>query len=88
MSKKLVSTETLTINKSPRKMFELVYKRLNHTSAYRLKDLHQHTSDIKTFDVLTNFEYKVYNVLKIIRIINREPKTKTTMPEARLYTDF
>ena len=88
MSEEPISTKTSTVNKSPRKIFELVHKRLDYAGAYRLKDLYQYASDIETFDVLTNFEYKVCDALKIIRTINREPKTKITIFGARLYTDF
>ena len=71
-----------------RKIFELVHQRLGHVGMYRLKDLHQHVSGIEAFDVPSEFEYKVCDASKIIRTINRKPRTKTTVPKARLYTDF
>ena len=65
-----------------------MHQRLEHAGKYRLKDLYKHTIGFKVFAIPDNYRYEVYNTSKIIRSINREPRTKSTVPGARLYIDM
>ena len=80
--------ETLPGHKNaPLTNFELMHQRLDHAGAYRLKDLHLHAHEIKEFAIPKEFQCETCNATKIIQTINKEPRTKTTIPEARMHTD-
>ncbi len=68
--------------------FELMHQRLGHAGSYRLKDLHLHAQGIEEFTVPEDFQCDTCDATKLIRTINREPSVKTTVPGARLHTDF
>ena len=68
--------------------FELMHQRLGHPGAYRLKDLHLFAEGVEAFDVPKNYRCDVCDASKMVRTINKEPRTKTTVPGARMHTDF
>ena len=68
--------------------FEVMHKRLGHAGAYRLKDLHLHASGVTEITVPEHFQCDVCDATKMVATINREPSIRTTVPGARLHTDF
>ena len=86
--------EALADNEAPEQRrpppagFELMHQRLGHAGTYRLKDLHLHANGVEDFTVPKDFQCDTCDSTKMIQTINREPRTKTTVPGARLHTDF
>ena len=67
--------------------YEIMHQRLGHAGKYRLKDLHKHATGFEAFTIPDNHRCEVYDTAKIVRSINREPRTKSTVPGARLHID-
>ena len=68
--------------------FKLMYQRLDHSRAYRLKNLHLYTHKMNRFEILKDFDYDVCDVTKMIKIINKKPYVKTTIFETKMHIDF
>ena len=69
-------------------LFELMHQRLGHPGSHRLKDLHLHADGVKAFEVPKNFQCEICDQAKMVRTISREPQSKTTVPGARLHSDY
>ena len=70
------------------KLIELMHQRLRHPGSHRLKGLHLHAHKVEDFDVPKNFQYDICDQAKMVRAINRAPREKTTVPGARLHSDY
>ena len=70
------------------KLFELMHQRLGHPGLHRLKGLHLYAHGVEDFEVPKNFQCDVCDQAKMVKAINREPREKTTVPGARLHSDY
>ena len=70
------------------KVFELMHQRLGHPGMHRLKDLHLHADGVRDFEVPKDFQCDVCDQAKMVKAISRDPQTKTTVPGARLHSDY
>ena len=75
-------------NQQPLGSFEMMHQRLGHPGSHRMKDLHRHAEGVMPFDVPKDFQCDVCDQSKMVRKINREPQIKTTVPGARLHSDY
>lgn len=66
----------------------MMHQQLGHAGAHRLKDLHLYASGVTEITVLEGFQCDVCDATKMVATINREPSIRTTVPGARLYTNF
>ena len=69
-------------------IFELMHQRFNHSRIYKLKNLHLYAHKMNRFKILKNFDCDVYNVIKMIKIINKKFCIKITILIIRIYIDF
>ena len=68
--------------------FELMHQRFNYSRVYKLKNLHFHIHKVNRFEILEDFDYDVYDVMKIIKIINKKSRIKITISIIKIYIDF
>ena len=68
--------------------FKLIYQRFDYSKAYRLKNLHLYIYKMNRFKILKDFDCDVYNVTKIIKIINKKSHIKITISVIKMYIDF
>ncbi len=71
-----------------REFFELMHRRLGHPGTHRMKNLHQHASGVKAFEVPDEFQCDVCDQAKMIQTINREPRPRVKVPGARMHSDI
>ena len=68
--------------------FELMYQRFDYSKAYKLKNLHLHVHEMNRFEILKDFDYDVYDVTKMIKIINKKFYVKITILIIKMHIDF
>ena len=68
--------------------FELMHQRFDYLKAYRLKNLHFYAYKMNRFKILKDFDYDVYDVTKMIKIINKKPRVKIIISEIKMHIDF
>ena len=68
--------------------FELIYQRFDYSKTYKLKNLHLHIHEMNRFEISKDFDYDVYDVTKMIKIINKKFRIKITISAARIHIDF
>ena len=68
--------------------FELIYQRFDYSRVYKLKNLHFYTHKMNRFKILKDFDCDVYDVIKIIKIINKKLRMKITILITKIYIDF
>lgn len=82
-----VKEHAFPAEEEPRKAFELMHQRLGHPGAYRLKNLHLNAEGVEAFAAPDDFQCDTCDAAKMVATINREPRTKTTVPGMRLHSD-
>ena len=53
-----------------------------------MKNLHLYIHKVNRFEILKDFDYNVYNVIKMIKIINKKFYIKITILITKIYIDF
>ena len=65
-----------------------MYSRFNYSKVYKLKNLHLYVHEMNRFKILKDFDCDVYDVIKMIKIINKKSYVKMTISAAKMYIDF
>ena len=65
-----------------------MHQRFNYSKIYKLKNLHLYIYEMNRFEILKNFNYDVFDITKMIKIINKKPRIKITILITKMYIDF